>query len=257
MNRQHYTFKRYSGARSVFVFTVILTVLCVLLLFSGCSLQWRGSNGPNDAGDGRENHKQPFQVSDEESRDSGRIRPRVEDLPEEERTAADWIVYGARQEVERGVQYDMSYYGLDYPGGDPPEDRGACTDVVVRALRYAGIDLQKRIHEDMSENFALYPDNWGLSGPDSNIDHRRVANQVVYFERHGNALPVGAEEDAYKPGNIIVWKLNGGRKHVGIVSDQTTDDGTPLILHNISGAAEEDVLKRWEIIGHYRYPKLD
>ena len=114
------------------------------------------------------------------------------------------------------------------------------------------------IHKDMSENFDLYPDNWGLSGPDSNIDHRRVANQVVYFERHGNVLPVGpGEDDTYKPGNIIVWKLNGGRKHVGIVSDQTTDDGTPLILHNISGAAEEDVLKRWEIIGHYSYPKLD
>ena len=252
MNRLRYAFQRNSEARSVFVFTMFLTVLCVFLLLSGCSLQWRASNGPGDAGEERENHKQPFQASGTDP-----DAPRVEDLPEEERKTADWIVYGARQEVERGVQYDMAYYGLDYPGGDPPEDRGACTDVVVRALRYAGIDLQKRIHEDMSENFDLYPDNWGLSGPDSNIDHRRVANQVVYFERHGNVLPTGSgEEETYKPGDIIVWKLNGGRKHVGIVSDQTTRDGTPLILHNISGAAEEDVLKRWEIIGHYRYPKL-
>ncbi len=182
----------------------------------------------------------------------------VEDIPEQERTEADWIVYGARQEVERGVDYDMSYYDIEYPGGDPPEDRGACTDVVIRALRYAGIDLQKRLHEDMSENFNLYPDNWGLAEPDPNIDHRRVPNQMVYFERYAKAIPPGETEDqeAYSAGDIIVWNLPAGGKHVGIVSDITSEDGTPLIIHNISGAAEENILRRWEIIGHYRYPLL-
>ena len=221
-------------------------LVCCIVVFSLFSIPGCGMDIKNDS-----------YVNNGETND--REQTLAEDIPQQERTEAAWIVYGARQEVEREVEYDMSYYDIDYPGGDPPEDRGACTDVVVRALRYAGIDLQRRLHEDISENFDLYPDNWGLAVPDPNIDHRRVPNQMVYFERHAKEMPPGEAEgqEAYSPGDIIVWDLPAGRKHVGIVSDRTSRDGIPLILHNISGAAEENLLKEWEIIGHYRYPKPD
>ena len=225
-------------------FRRVLLVFCIaafsLFLIPGC-----GQDMKNDS-----------YVNNGET--NGQEQTPVEDIPEQERTEAEWLVYGARQEVERGVEYDMSYYKIEYPGGDPPEDRGACTDVVVRALRYAGIDLQERLHEDMSEKFDLYPDNWGLAEPDPNIDHRRAPNQMVYFERHAKVISPGDAEgqEAYRPGDIIAWDLPAGGKHVGIVSDRTSEDRTPLIIHNISGAAEENVLKRWEIIGHYRYPDV-
>ena len=180
----------------------------------------------------------------------------VEEIPEDDRTVNQWIVYGARQEVKSEVEYDQSYFDIDYPGGDPPGDRGACTDVVVRALRYVDIDLQKRIHEDMAENFDLYPDNWGLTEPDPNIDHRRVSNQMVYLKRHGKELSANESNilEEYKPGDIVAWDLPGGNKHIGVISDKTNEEGIPLVIHNISGATEEDVLKSWDLIGHYRYP---
>ena len=102
-------------------------------------------------------------------------------LFEEERTVPDLILLGARQEVKNGTRYDASYEVISYPGGDVPSDRGACTDVVIRAFRNAGIDLQQLIHEDMKKNFHLYPQKWGLECPDANIDHRRVPNQVCFL----------------------------------------------------------------------------
>src|SRR5210317_1424135 len=79
------------------------------------------------------------------------------------------------------VVYDPGYYVIDYPMGDIPENRGVCTDVVIRAYRALGIDLQKEVHEDMKANFKEYPANWGLNHPDKNIDHRRVPNLMVFF----------------------------------------------------------------------------
>jgi len=77
------------------------------------------------------------------------------------------------------VIYDPSYYRLEYPGGDVPVDRGVCADVVIRAYRKMGIDLQKEVHEDMGKHFSLYPRHWGLKTTDRNIDHRRVRNLMV------------------------------------------------------------------------------
>ena len=116
----------------------------------------------------------PFQMGSE-------LSP-VEEKPIQSWTAADKILLGARDEVNRGVRYDASYEAMSYPGGDVSADHGACTDVVIRAFRNAGFDLQKMIHEDMKENFDLYPTTYGLSKPDTNIDHRRVRNQMRYFE---------------------------------------------------------------------------
>lgn len=181
----------------------------------------------------------------------------VELIPEEERTVPDLILLGARQEVKNGTRYDASYEVIGYPGGDVSSGRGACTDVVIRAFRNAGIDLQQLIHEDMKENFHLYPQKWGLEGPDANIDHRRVPNQVCFLERHGTSLPldVSKEPDIWQWGDVVYWRFPNGRDHCGIISDRTGKDGLPLVIHNAGSAREEDCLLKWEIVGHFRYPK--
>ena len=166
------------------------------------------------------------------------------------------LVAAARAQIGVTTGYDPAYFSLRYPGGDPPADRGVCTDVVIRALRTQGVDLQQRINEDMRGNFAAYPQLWGLSRPDRNIDHRRVPNQMRWFQREGWELPISTHANDYAAGDIVAWKLNGnGLLHVGIVSDRRLDDGTPLVLHNIAqGTQEQDLLFRHTIIGHYRMP---
>ena len=142
---------------------------------------------------------------------------------------------------------------LAYPGGDVPIKTGVCSDVVVRALREMGIDLQKEIHEDMRKNFSAYPQKWGLRGPDKNIDHRRVPNLMRYFERHHTSLweKLTVAEN-YRAGDIVTWDLGRGIVHIGIVSDKDLGK-TPLIIHNIgSGVREENILFQYRAIGHYR-----
>ncbi|MBD9436778.1 DUF1287 domain-containing protein [Pseudoxanthomonas sp. PXM03] len=167
------------------------------------------------------------------------------------------LVSAARAQIGVVRVYDPAYFSLSYPGGDVPADRGVCTDVVIRALRTQGLDLQQAIHEDMRAHFALYPRQWGLSRPDRNIDHRRVLNQMRWFERQGWQQATGVSADDFSPGDIVAWKLTGsGLLHVGIVSDRRSQEGTPLILHNISaGTQEDDILFRHAIIGHYRQPE--
>lgn len=175
----------------------------------------------------------------------------VRSAPAPQPLAAKLILESAKRQLAPPAVYDASYRRLSYPGGDVPADRGACSDVIVRALRWAGYDLQKLIHEDMTK--ATYPRAGGRR--DKNIDHRRVANQVVYFARHGLKLSITAfRPERFKPGDIVTWKLPSGLDHVGIVSDRKVD-GRPLMIHNISGAAEEDVLTEWKMTGHYRFPK--
>ena len=167
------------------------------------------------------------------------------------------LVTAARAQIGVVRLYDPTYFGLSYPGGDVPADRGVCTDVVIRALRTQGLDLQQAIHEDMRAHFDLYPQQWGLDRPDRNIDHRRVPNQMYWFERQGWQQPIGRTEKDFAPGDIVAWKLGGsGLLHIGIVSDRRSHDGTPLILHNINaGTQEDDILFRHAIIGHYRQPE--
>jgi hypothetical protein len=156
----------------------------------------------------------------------------------------------------QAVTYDPGYYRIPYPNGDLPPDRGVCTDVVIRAYRKVGIDLQKEVHEDMLENLDKYPNLWGLSRPDTNIDHRRVPNLMRFFARNGSAKPVSLKAEDYAPGEIVFWKLGGGIKHVGIVTGKRSSDGRRfLIVHNIGGGQVlEDCLFRYEITGHYLYP---
>ncbi len=182
----------------------------------------------------------------------------VEKIPPEERTSADLILLGAREEVKRKTRYDATYQVIGYPGGDVAAEGGACTDVIVRALRAAGFDLQKLIHEDMCDYFHLYPQLWALNGPDPNIDHRRTQNQMFYFERFGEKLTLdvaGEELLQWKHGDFVYWRFPGGQQHTGVISDRLNNRGIPLVIHNGSVAREEDCLLRWDIIGHYRFPK--
>ena len=152
--------------------------------------------------------------------------------------------------------YDPSYTVLKYPMGDVPIEKGVCTDVIVRAMRNANLDLQKEVHEDMAANFKVYPKKWGLKKADSNIDHRRVPNLQTYFTRKGKSLAITDKGVDYKPGDFVTWDLDGkGLAHIGIVSNvynETTKRYS--IIHNIGGGAElEDRIFEWKITGHYRY----
>jgi len=163
------------------------------------------------------------------------------------------LVRAARSQVGATRFYDPAYVRLAYPGGDVPFTRGVCTDVVIRALRTQGIDLQQRIHEDRLAHPERYPSRWRGLAADRNIDHRRVPNQMVWFDRQGWRQPITMQAADYRPGDIVAWDLGRGILHIGIVSDRTTHDRIPLILHNIgSGTQEENLLFDYEIIGHYR-----
>jgi uncharacterized protein YijF (DUF1287 family) len=166
------------------------------------------------------------------------------------------IVAAARKQI--GTSYTQEYFSLKYPGGDPPANVGACSDVIVRALRPVGHDLQKLMHLDMKRNFSLYPRKWKLRRTDRNIDHRRVANQRVFFRRFAQVLGTGAGASTWKtwqPGDIVQWKLPGNLDHTGIVSNRKSTSGRPLVIHNLGGCVEEDALSAWPIVAHFRYPK--
>jgi uncharacterized protein YijF (DUF1287 family) len=165
------------------------------------------------------------------------------------------LVAAAREQVGRTVIYDPRYQKIGYPLGDLPIERGVCSDVVIRAFRGLGIDLQALVHEDMRRSFKAYPQNWGLARPDANIDHRRVPNLAAYFTRRGMALEAGD----FRAGDIVTWMLPGNLPHIGIVSDAVSPaSGRPLVIHNIgAGAAEEDMLTDYPITGHFRWFAAD
>ena len=165
----------------------------------------------------------------------------------------DNLAVMARRQIGVTIKYDPSYESLSYPGGDVPIERGVCTDVVIRAMRLKGIDLQKEVHEDMKHNFSLYPKNWGLKRPDKNIDHRRVPNLQVYFTRRGWSLPVSNNPADYKPGDIVTCRVSSGRPHIMVVSNRATSNGTPMVIHNLgNGTRENPQLFTFTLTGHYR-----
>jgi hypothetical protein len=162
------------------------------------------------------------------------------------------LARAASRQVGVTTLYDPSYVRLAYPNGDVPIERGVCADVVVRAFRALGVDLQVEINQDMRKDFGAYPRNWGLRAPDRNIDHRRVPNLMKYFERRKKRLPL---DGAYEPGDIVAWRLPQGLHHIGVVAEGRVP-GTDrfFMIHNIgAGARKEDVLRAYEIIGHYRW----
>lgn len=164
------------------------------------------------------------------------------------------IAGAAEERLKFNVVYDPSYRAISYPMGDVPAETGVCTDVVIRTYRKLGVDLQQLVHEDMRRAFADYPAIWGLKRPDANIDHRRVPNLERFFKRQGAALAISGNAEAYRPGDVVSWRLPDGRPHMGVVSTRRAASGRPLIVHNIGAGPElDDMLFVFDISGHFRY----
>lgn len=159
--------------------------------------------------------------------------------------------------IDPSIDYDPTYFAIEYPNGDIPVNKGVCTDVVIRSYRKLDIDLQKEVHEDMIENFSKYPNlkKWEMTKTDTNIDHRRVLNLEVFFERKGTKLPVSEDARDYKTGEIVTWMINGKLPHIGIITNKKSEDGKRnLIVHNVGGGQVlEDCLFEYKIVGHFKY----
>lgn len=171
----------------------------------------------------------------------------------------DWpfalrVAVGAEMRARKSESYDPAYVKIAYPMGDVADDRGVCTDTVIRAFRHAGVDLQEAVHKDMKANFAKYPQSWGLSRPDTNIDHRRVPNLETFFKRKGGARTFSKVATDYKPGDVVSWRLSwGGAPHIGVVTRNKQGD-QPLVAHNIgAGTQEEACLFNWTMTGWFRF----
>jgi len=178
---------------------------------------------------------------------SGQARPPAKNFRER-------LAYAAEDIVDPSIVYDPAYTSIPYPNGDIPRSRGVCADVIIRAYRRCGVDLQVLVHEDMCRHFRAYPHNWGLHRPDPNIDHRRVYNLATFFTRHGVTLRCTQRGADYHPGDIVVWRVEN-QGHIGIVSTQRTAAATRyMMVHNIgAGQVLEDMLFSYPIIGHYQY----
>ncbi len=154
----------------------------------------------------------------------------------QETKAANLIVH-ARKQIGVTTLYDAAYVALDYPGGDVPEDRGVCIDVIIRAYRQAfEFDFQQNVHEDMAANFSAYPDRWGLTRTDRNIDHRRVPNVETWLKRQGHELPASD----WQPGDLLTCRVGGSLPHIGILSSQKDRNGRWKAIHNIGLGTLED-----------------
>ena len=180
------------------------------------------------------------------------VAQQATDLP----SFPDRVATGAELRAAKPETYDPSYVRLAYPMGDVADDRGVCADTVVRAFRHAGVDLQVEVHEDMAGHFGAYPQRWGLTRPDRNIDHRRVPNLETFFRRRGGALTESLNAADYRAGDVVSWRLTGsGLPHIGVVTHDASG-GTPLVSHNIgAGTQMEPVLFAWPIQGWFRFDR--
>ncbi|MBL9008246.1 MAG: DUF1287 domain-containing protein [Myxococcales bacterium] len=165
------------------------------------------------------------------------------------------VLLGAKKLCLNKAAYVSNYRALRYPGGDVPRTEGVCTDTLVRALRNAGWDLQREIHEDAAKKPQLYP----LAGkaPDANIDHRRIRMMLPWFRQHFVQVPDGAP---YLPGDIVLFDTfpnKAGPDHAGIVSDRLGPSGLPLVVNNwTDGYVEQEMdLLGWVPVTHrFRVP---
>ncbi len=154
------------------------------------------------------------------------------------------------------IIYDRAYYKIAYPNGDVAPNKGMAADVIIRAYRRMDMDLQVLVHEDMAENFRLYPQLWDAATPDTNIDHRRVENLQKFFERKGETLTASRNATDYKPGDIVVWSLANAEMHAGIVVPSPSGRREePWVVHNMgAGMKWENVLFDYSIQRHFRFP---
>ncbi len=176
---------------------------------------------------------------------------------DQSQTKTTQLVQAALDQTKQLVIYNPTYFKIPYPNGDVPAQFGVCTDVVIRAYRQLGIDLQQDVHQDIKANFSIYPAKrmWNQNKPDTNIDHRRVPNLQTFFTRKGKKLTMTDNAEDYQPGDLVTWMLGNKLPHIGIVVDKKSEDGERyLIVHNVgTGPQLEDVLFAYPISGHYRY----
>ena len=130
----------------------------------------------------------------------------------------DNVINHAKWQTTQNVTYDRSYRQISYPNGDVPANIGVCTDVIIRAFRIEGIDLQVLVHESVKNNLRYYyprpSKNYGKK-PDANIDHRRVQILRKFFDKHYPESKLKPSDD-YLPGDIIIWD----NWHIGILIDE-------------------------------------
>lgn len=153
------------------------------------------------------------------------------------------ILMGALAYVESRPKYKSKYYGAGYPD----DGYGVCTDVVASAMKYAGVDLMEEVQNDI----ALHPDDYGIEKPDPSIDFRRVRNLSIYFAHTAKALTLDVSQTGqWQGGDIVIFQ-----NHIGIVSDRRNENGVCYVIHHNSPWQryyEEDILEtREDIVGHY------
>lgn len=175
---------------------------------------------------------------------------------EKSKSFGDSLAAAALAQSGDSVTFDSTYYKIAYPNGDIPANRGDAADVVVRCFRKMGIDLQVLVHEDMVKSFRLYPQLWGSTAPDPNIDHRRVANLQRFFEHKGQSITPSRNAADYRSGDIVVWSLANAEVHIGIIVPGPGDHAKEAwVVHNIgAGMKWENVLFENRIQRHFRYP---
>ncbi|NMM98005.1 DUF1287 domain-containing protein [Bifidobacterium olomucense] len=159
------------------------------------------------------------------------------------------ILAGALADAANKPQYDDGYY----QGGYPPDERGACTDVVWRAFREAGYDLKAMVDADISADPASYATV--APSPDPNIDFRRTGVLDVFFAKYARRLTDDpADKDQWQAGDIVVFSHT---KHIGIISDKRDATGLPYVIHNMGQQQRENdyfaFKKRMSVTGHYRF----
>ncbi|MEO8699814.1 MAG: DUF1287 domain-containing protein [Kofleriaceae bacterium] len=171
------------------------------------------------------------------------------------------VLIGAKKTVLNADAYTEGYVDMKYPGGDVPRTMGVCTDVIIRAVRNAGVDLQKELHEDIRRAKAAYPMVKGNGNPE--IDQRRVATLLPYFKRHWEAHTAKLDDpaDPLRPGDVIfmdTFPSRAGPDHIGILSDTTDASGLPLVINNWTNGtvtAEMDLLTFVPVLYRFRLPE--
>ena len=217
-----YEVRRKSAVRAVGLF--LLAALAILIL---CRCQHTSAVRPKDRFSGQN----PQLHSTADADGDG-----VDDQTD--------ILNGALAYVSTRPKYKSRYYETGYPD----DGYGVCTDVVAYALKNAGYDLQALVDADIRE----YPEEYGITTPDKNIDFRRVRNLKVFFSRNAVKLTTNVSEtEQWQGGDIVIFE-----RHIGIVSDRRNKNGVPYVIHHNEPwqtAYEQDVLeKRTDIVGHYR-----
>lgn len=171
------------------------------------------------------------------------------------------ILIGAKKTVLNADAYTseaQGYIKMAYPGGDVDRSMGVCTDVVIRAVRNAGLDLQKELHEDIKKRRAAFP--MIRRGPDANIDQRRVGTLLPYFKKHWeqHTAKLDDPKDPLRPGDIIfmdTFPSRSGPDHIGIISDVNGPSGLPLVINNWTNGtvtSEMDLLTFVPVLYRFR-----